>query len=495
MRIPKSLEQLADDGVIDEVLRPLMSGKEAQIYLVVAGGKYCAAKIYKDAQTRSFKNRADYVEGRSVRNTRDQRAMNKGSKYGKSQDEEAWKSTEVDMIYRMFAAGVRVPAPIIYMDGVLVMELVCDDQGNPAPRLGDLEFSPQEATRIYNHLITEVIRMLCADIVHGDLSEFNVLLGESGPVVIDFPQSVSAAGNRNARTLLIRDVDNLHRFLARWVPGSRRRPYAEEMWALYENNELTPDTQLTGRFQTSRGPVDTRAVLELIGDANRDEARRRQATGQPTLGLAPESNQPVARRREVIVEKPAPRRREFVVEKPAARNVPRPNNERGTQGSGRGPHAQGTHRPGGFGSRAPGERPEQRRFDPRGPHAKPKTGPKRGDQVQASTYVSPEARKIKVKPLTPRNATSPSQKVNEGAQTRPANERQAHSRRDRPRREPRTSNATQKDPSTQLRPRTPHITQNGDATNGGAPEKSRRRRRPRRPREGGPPRPPEPGKV
>src|SRR5690606_37013131 len=210
-------------------------------------------------------------------------------------------STEVDMIYRMHAAGVRVPAPIIYMDGVLVMELVCDDQGNPAPRLGDLEFSPQEATRIYNHLITEVIRMLCADIVHGDLSEFNVLLGESGPVVIDFPQSVSAAGNRNARTLLIRDVDNLHRFLARWVPGSRRRPYAEEMWALYENNELTPDTQLTGRFQTSRGPVDTRAVLELIGDANRDEARRRQATGQPTLGLAPESSQPVARRREVIV--------------------------------------------------------------------------------------------------------------------------------------------------------------------------------------------------
>jgi RIO kinase 1 len=393
MRVPKSLEALAHDGIIEEVLRPLMSGKEAQIYLVVAGGQQCAAKIYKDAQSRSFKNRADYTEGRRVRNSRDQRAIQRGTKYGKGQDESAWKSTEVEMIQRLRAAGVSVPTPYVYIDGVLVMELVTDDQGNPAPRLGDLKFSPEEARSIYHQLLSEVVRLLCAGVVHGDLSDFNVLLGKDGPVLIDFPQAVNAAQNQNARTLLLRDIGNLDRFLSRWASGTPRRRYGEEMWALYESNRLTPDTQLTGHFKQDRGPVDTSAVLSLIGDANRDEAARRRSRGQSTAGIESASSGPVGRRREVVVEK-APSR-------------PGRGNGR-DQGSSRGSTSPGSRSPrhhetavGGRGQTDHGRRPQP-------PHARPSdrrvtSKPKRGDNVAASTYVSPEARKTKVLALTPRS--------------------------------------------------------------------------------------------
>jgi RIO kinase 1 len=280
MRVPDELSALADDGVIDEVLRPLMSGKEAQVYLVVSQGRECVAKVYKDAQKRSFKNRADYTEGRSVRNSRDQRAMAKRSRHGREQDEAAWRSTEVDTIYRLQSAGVSVPVPYSFVDGVLVMELVTDHTGSPAPRLGDVDFDPREATAIYHALIQEVVRMLCAGVVHGDLSEFNVLLAERGPVVIDFPQAIDASKNQNARALLLRDVENLHRFHARYVPNAPKLPYAQEMWALFEQNRLTPDTRLSGRFATANTRVDTRAVMSLIGDANRDESRRRAARGE-----------------------------------------------------------------------------------------------------------------------------------------------------------------------------------------------------------------------
>src|SRR5512145_1135913 len=252
MRIPDSLATLCDQGIITDVLRPLMSGKEAQIYLVTTSDQLCVAKVYKEAQNRSFKHRADYSEGRKVRNSRDQRAMAKRSKHGREQEEAAWKSTEVDVIYRLHAGGVRVPVPHHFIDGVLVMELIADADGNPAPRLGDLSFEPEMATRIYHRLIRDVMRMLCAGIVHGDLSDFNVLLGADGPVIIDFPQAVDTAHNSNARQLLLRDVENVQRFLARFVPNARRLPYAEEMWELHQKNALTPDTQLTGRYQAAR---------------------------------------------------------------------------------------------------------------------------------------------------------------------------------------------------------------------------------------------------
>jgi RIO kinase 1 len=279
MRIPESLASLAEHGAIEDVVRPLMSGKEAQVYLVMSGGKECIAKVYKQAQQRAFRNRAEYTEGRRTRNTRDQRAMSKRTQYGRAQDEVAWHSTESEMIYRLRAAGVRVPKPLRYMDGVLLMELVMDAEGEPAPRLGDLVLTPAEATAIYDRVLREVIRMLCAGVVHGDLSDFNVLMAADGPVIIDLPQAVDAAKNPNARKLLVRDVDNLHRFLARYVPGARIRHLAEEMWDLYESDSLKPDTVLTGEYKPSQARANTDAVLEMIDDAAWDERARREARG------------------------------------------------------------------------------------------------------------------------------------------------------------------------------------------------------------------------
>jgi RIO kinase 1 len=279
MRIPDTLASLHDQGIISEVLRPLMSGKEAQIYLVSTSSGLAVAKIYKEANNRSFRQRAAYTEGRKVRNSRDQRAMAKRTKYGREQEEAGWSCTEVDMIHRLHAGGVRVPVPHFFVDGVLVMELVTDADGNPAPRLGDVSFEPEVAKRIYDRLIREVVRMLCVGVVHGDMSDFNVLVGADGPVIIDFPQSVDTAHNTNARQLLLRDVDNLHRFLKRWVPNAPRLPYAEEMWDLHQNNSLTPNTPLTGRYNVARRHVNVDNVLGLIDDANRDERRRREAAG------------------------------------------------------------------------------------------------------------------------------------------------------------------------------------------------------------------------
>jgi RIO kinase 1 len=281
MRTPDGLAPLFEYGILDEVVRPLMSGKEAQVYLVRSGGQLCVAKVYKEAQQRTFKNRAEYTEGRKVRNSRDQRAIGKRSKHGRAEDEAAWRSTEVDVIHRLHAGGVRVPTPFHFVEGVLLMELVTDAEGDPAPRLGDLQFTPGEARAIYDRLIREVVRMLCAGVVHGDLSCFNVLVGADGPVIIDFPQSVDTARNTNARKLLLRDVENLHEFLRRFVRGARRLPYAEEMWDLYQQNLLTPETPLNGGFRGSRAsaPVNLNGVLDLIQEAHQDELRRRQALG------------------------------------------------------------------------------------------------------------------------------------------------------------------------------------------------------------------------
>lgn len=274
MKTPPSLETLVEYGIISEVLRPLMSGKEAQVYLVVSAGQVCVAKVYKEAERRTFKHRADYTEGRRTRNSRDQRAMAKRSQHGKKRDEEAWRNQEVDMIYRLRDAGVTVPEPFNFVEGVLVMELVQDAEGQPAPRLGDLVYTPENAKEIYDQLLAEVIRMLCAGVIHGDLSDFNVLMSASGPVVIDFPQSIDPTRNANAEKLLLRDVENLHRFLSRFAPDEPIRPYGQEMWALYQANRLKPDTKLGGRYAASEKKADTREVMSLIEDAQRDAKRR-----------------------------------------------------------------------------------------------------------------------------------------------------------------------------------------------------------------------------
>ena len=281
VQVPDALAPLFDDGIIDRVVRPLMSGKEAQVFLVESHGQLRVAKVYKNANHRSFKNRADYTEGRKTRNSRDQRAVDKRSKHGRAEEEEAWKSAEVDIIHRLHVGGVRVPIPYAFVEGVLVMECVVDPEGNPAPRLGDLQYTPESAKVMFDRILREVVRMLAVGVVHGDLSDFNVLVCGDEPIIIDFPQSVDTATNTAARKLLLRDVDNLQHFLARWAPRTPRMMYAEEMWDLHEDNALTADTPLTGRHKKTERRTTGDSVYNLIRDANMDEQRRRAALGGP----------------------------------------------------------------------------------------------------------------------------------------------------------------------------------------------------------------------
>lgn len=267
MKTPASLQTLIEDGVIDEVLRPLKSGKEAAVYVVRAGDEVRCAKVYKDMAQRSFKQRVQYQEGRKVRGSREARAIGKASKYGRKQQETAWKNTEVDALYQLRDAGVRVPTPYGYFHGVLVMELVTDAEGYSAPRLGEVELTVAQARDFHAVLVQQVVRMLCCGLIHGDLSEYNVLVGPDGPVIIDFPQVVSAAGNNAARTMLLRDVNNLTASLGRWAPELLDTWYGEEMWALFEAGDLQPDTRLTGRFTPDLRSVDLDAVREAINDA------------------------------------------------------------------------------------------------------------------------------------------------------------------------------------------------------------------------------------
>jgi RIO kinase 1 len=280
MRIPERLAPLVDQGIIEEVIRPLMSGKEAQVYLVRSEGEVRVAKLYKELDHRSFRNRSDYTDGRRVRNSREARAIAKRSAYGRSLDEAAWHNAEVDALFRIHAVGVRVPQPYEFVDGVLVMELVQDHEGQPAPRLADISLDKREAKAIFQHLLREVVRMLCGGIVHADLSDFNVLMAYDGPVLIDFPQCVDPAHNNNAQRLLIRDVDNLTRILGRFAPELRRMRYGHEIWDLYERGELRPDSALTGK-RRRKAKADTSGLLAEIEELERESRERREALGLP----------------------------------------------------------------------------------------------------------------------------------------------------------------------------------------------------------------------
>lgn len=274
MKTPKRLLPLQEEGLIDEVLVQLKSGKEATVYLVRCGDEIRAAKMYKDAAQRSFKQAAVYLEGRKTRNTRDARAMARGSKFGKRVTEEGWQNAEVDALYKLDAAGVRVPKPYGCFDDVLLMELVTDDEGNAAPRLCELIFSEEEAIELHHELIQEVVRMLCAGIIHGDLSEYNILMDPYGPVIIDLPQAINAAGNPHAEMMLMRDVQNLKDFFGQFAPQLKHTRYGLEIWNLYEAGELTPDTVLTGEAEEDLHEADLVSVLREIEDARREEEAR-----------------------------------------------------------------------------------------------------------------------------------------------------------------------------------------------------------------------------
>ncbi len=274
MKIPKRLQPLIDDGLIDAVIRQLMSGKEAMIFVVRCGEAMRCAKVYKEANQRSFRQAVDYTEGRKTKNSRRARAIEKRTRYGRKVQEEAWQSAEVDALYRLAAAGVRVPAPYNFHEGVLLMELVTDAHGEAAPRLNDLEFSADEGRQYHALLMREVVRMLAAGIVHGDLSEYNILLGSAGPVIIDLPQAVDAAGNNHAREMLERDVANLTNYFGRSAPELLTTQYGREIWSLYEQGGLTPDVALTGRFDRVLPPVDLKSVVREIDDARAEEAAR-----------------------------------------------------------------------------------------------------------------------------------------------------------------------------------------------------------------------------
>ena len=274
MRFPKRIQPLIDDGLVDEVLRQLMSGQEATVYVVRCGKEVRCAKIYKEAYKRSFKKAVQYQEGRKGKNSRRTRAIEKGSKFGRDQQEEAWQNTEVDALYRLANAGVRVPKPYGCFDGVLLMELITDDEGQVAPRLNDVSMTAELAIEDHAIVMKSVMRMLCAGLVHGHLSEFNVLVDDYGPVIIDLPPVVDAAANNNAFAMLERDVNNMTNYYGQVAPELLGSKYAKEMWALYEDGEVHTDIELTGEFEELTEEADVDVVMQEIKAAFAEEQER-----------------------------------------------------------------------------------------------------------------------------------------------------------------------------------------------------------------------------
>lgn len=275
MKTPKRIEPLIQDGLVDEVIRQLMSGKEASVYVVRCGDEIRCAKVYKEANKRSFHKNTDYTEGRKVKNSRRARAMQKGTRYGRKAQEESWQSAEVGALYRLAAVGVRVPKPYHFHEGVLLMDLLTDSNGNAAPRLNDLVLTAEVSREYHRILVTQVVRMLCAGIIHGDLSEYNVLVDSTGPVIIDLPQAINAAANNQACKMLLRDVENMAIYFGQFAPELLTTSYGMEIWALYQSGQLHPESTLTGRFERIEKTVNIKSVLRVINDTLREEEARK----------------------------------------------------------------------------------------------------------------------------------------------------------------------------------------------------------------------------
>jgi RIO kinase 1 len=346
------LAPLLADGVIDEIVSRLKGGKEADVWLVRAGGQTVAAKVYKARQTRSFKNDAAYKEGRKVRNTRTQRAMDRGSRFGQAAAEDAWKEKESDALFRLHAAGVRVPRPVLFHEGVLLMEVVVDAQGHPALRLVDAPIAREQAAGIYADLRTQAVKMLACGLIHGDLSPYNVLLGAHGPVVIDLPQVVDAAHNSQAEKFFLRDLDSIRRFCASHDPALGGQGDGREIWQAYVRRELTADFVPTGR-----APEPRRA--ERAAGGHRPQAPRGGPPRPHGGGHAQKAQRRPEQRPERKPERPAGPRRP---EQRGPRNAPPPVVVRvdrlphGRPGAGRPPEVATARADG-----APGRRRRRRR--------------------------------------------------------------------------------------------------------------------------------------
>lgn len=469
MQVPGVLVALQDQGVIDRVVRPLKSGKEAEVFLVESEGELRVAKVYKSMH-RSFKQRSMYTEGRKVRNTRDQRAIDRRTRHGKKQEEDAWKSAEVDIIHRLHAAGVRVPTPYNFIDGVLIMELVTDADGDVAPRLAEVNLDRETANAYYQQLLKEVVRMLCAGVIHGDLSDYNILVDADGPVVIDFPQAVDAAANRNAKKLLLRDVDNLGNFLERVVPGTRLRPYGQEIWAAFENNHLSVDMKLSGDFRRSSKKTNVSDVLGLIGEADEDERVRRGEAPRRRRGVGPRSRgSKEAAQRESVPKESAgearksedapttPRYRRMQVVETAPPSSQKKSAKRG-----------GSRR--GDGRRGDAKRDEPRRGDSRRSESRRSDGRKRPEGSQGEQAATDGAPPAKRRRRRRRKGNGESR----GGEARPV-QAPVSGAPEKRRREGRSERRAESPERAQSQPRRADSGPTGEA--GDAPRRRRRRRR------------------
>ena len=283
MRIPRRIQPLVDDGLVDEVIRPLMSGKEADVFAVRCGDEIRCAKVYKEAAKRGFKHAVQYQEGRKVRNSRRGRAMAKGSRFGRDQQEQVWQNTELDALYKLISAGVRVPQPYGCFDGVLLMELIIDGDGLEAPRLNDVSLSSEQARTDHAVMMRYVTRMLCAGLVHGDLSEFNVLVDEQGPVIIDLPQVINAAANNNAARFFARDVNNITAYYGLYAPELLTTRYDGEIWSLFEAGKLQPESELSGVYEENTRLANVDSLLHEIDEVTREEMERRERLREAAL--------------------------------------------------------------------------------------------------------------------------------------------------------------------------------------------------------------------
>lgn len=280
MKTPKRLEPLVVEGLIDSVICQLKSGKEAVVYMVRCGEHIRCAKVYKETNKRNFHQSSSYTDGRNVKNSRRVKAMEKNSRYGRNAQEEAWQSTEIDMLCHLGSAGVRVPKFYNFFTGVLLMELITDTKGGVAPRLCDITLTKKQALRYHRHLIKQIVQMLCAGIIHGDLSQYNVLVDKQGPVIIDLPQAVNAAGNIQARSMIKRDIDNLTNYFSRFAPKLADTDFATEIWSLYQSGQLNDTTNLTGQITQHEKPANVNEVLKIIDAVLKKEAawqRHKQA--------------------------------------------------------------------------------------------------------------------------------------------------------------------------------------------------------------------------